>query len=692
MGLIWAILWALAPAAAAFAPAATGLAPLTPDAAGRRPPASRPYPVTPSTAGKTATVPEAAAPTEARAGASLPTPSTLPVPASAARGAGDPAPRTSGDSAGLTPRTDWRPVLVDWSEHPLRGRLQWRQARLALEEGRRDQAVDTLEDALAEDPGLAEAWWTLARIHLSTANPLFLQDLVEGFKASLHGFRAQSLAAARLLIGLDLVLGASFLWILLVLSFRYLPFLHHQLASWLEHDHHAGKRAWLIWIPIAAVFSMRLGLVPIACLAFFVVWLYGGRRERVVLLVFALFFAAQGLDGGALSTPLAGVRQTSKASLSYRAAYDTPTPSLLSDLDAAIDEDPEDADLFFARGLFRAHRGDFRGSSRDFQAGLDLRPDDSKAVSNLASNHYFLGNYDRAVAGFQRSASLDSTRGLVYYNLAQAYIKKLFFKEGGEYMQRASRLGFELGSSAQRLPAGAVYYHLPSTWDSWKIAWKERSSLNPYDLLSPWSSWMGVPADHIAAWLAVTLLLSVIAMKLLSRERLVYECSNCGQLTCPRCSGEHEGSILCPRCHTTAQRARSEVVLSTLLRNRRRAAEYAFHTRARKLNAWAIGAGDLYNGVRKRGLFLTLASWACAFGILLPGGILPSPWQPPSSGILLPLPRILGIAGLLLFFLLSRYGRTSWRSRSFLLHPSSMVKFTDLLDHRAETRLKTSRG
>jgi len=586
------------------------------------------------------------------------------------------------------PPANWETVLVAWAEHPLRARLFWRQGKLALEEGRRSPALDRLESAVAEDPDFAGAWWTLARVHLSQGNPMVVQDAVEGFKASLHGYRSQSRWAARLLLGIDLVLAGAFLWIVLILLLRYLPFLHHQLASWLQPGHREQGVAWMLWIPALAVFALRLGVIPLLCLAVVMIWLYGGRRERIVLSAFVLFFAIQGLDGGLLSTPLVGVRETSTASLSWRAAHDTPSTSLAAQLEEAIANDPENADLLFARAMLKAHRGQFEASSLDFQKVLSLRGDDAKAVNNLAGNHYFRGNYDRAVAGFQRSASIDSLQGSTWYNLAQSYIKKLFFKEGGEYMQRASQLGFELGSSARRLPTGAVYYQAPSAGETWAMAWHERGSLQPYDLLVPWRRWLGVPPDAIPAWLVVTLLLSLVLFKVFSRERLVYECSNCGKLACQRCSGEHEGSILCPTCTTTAQRARSEMVLSTLLRNRRRAAEYAFHSKVRRLNAWAIGAGDLYNGLRKRGLLLTLFAWTCVYGIVLPQGLLPSPWAPVTVTPLLALPRILSFAGLLLLFLISRYGRTSWRSRSFLLHPSSMVKFSDLLENRVDNKLK----
>ena len=598
------------------------------------------------------------------------------------------SPSATTASTSGTAATNWRPVLVAWSAHPLRSRLQLRRAEASLAEGNRVQAARELETAVVEDPDFAPAWWGLARIHLSSANPLFVEDLMEGFQASLHGYRAQSRLASRWLLTLDLIFGAAFLWIILVLLGRYLPFLHHQLRSWTQPSGHSEGKGWLLWIPVLALFTLHLGLLPLVCVATLTIWLYGGRRERWILSFFILFFAVQGVDRGLLSTPLVGVNETSTASLSSRAVHETPTFSLQTQLEKALEKEPENPDLHFARGLFLAHQGDFMASTADFRTVLKLRPNDAKAVNNLSSNHYFLGDYDRAVAGYQRGASIDSTQGSTYYNLAQSYIKKLFFKEGGDYMQRASRLGFELGSSAQRLPPGAVYHQAPSTAELWSMAWKERTNLRVLDLASPWGHWLGVPADSISLWLLATLLLSLMLSRIFPRERMVYECSNCGRLTCSKCSGEHEGSVLCPSCHTTAQRARSEMVLSTLLRNRRRASEFSFHSKVRRLNAWGLGAGDIYNGLRKRGVFMAILAWSFVFWIIEPSGFLADPWKPLTTDPLLAPGRVLSVAGLLLLFLLSRYGHSAWRSRNFLLHPSSMVRFSDLLENRGEKRMK----
>jgi hypothetical protein len=67
---------------------------------------------------------------------------------------------------------------------------------------------------------------------------------------------------------------------------------------------------------------------------------------------------------------------------------------------------------------------------------------------------------------------------------------------------------------------------------------------------------------------------------------------------------------------------------------------------------------------------------------------LPSPWQTAQPFEWLSAARIVPLAGLFLLFLISRFGQSAWRSRSFHLHPASMVRLADLMDGRSEKRLK----
>jgi len=594
----------------------------------------------------------------------------------------------SGSSSTFDDSTDWPVVLRHHADLALQARWEMRQGQVALDEGRRGEAREHLERAVELDRGLEAAWFALARLHLREADPLFLTSWIAGVRAVLQHQSAQSLLLAQVLLRIDLVVGLALLWIMAVLLLRYLPFLQHHLRARLDRHGHTEGRGWILWPAVLAPFCLGLGLVPVLCLGLLVIWLYAGRRERVLLGLLAGFFVVQGLAGGLFGTVLVGLDPTSEARLVERAWREKPSAGLIAQLGSAMERDPQDPELHLARGVVEARRGRFDASATLFQETLRLRPGDPRATNNLANDHYYRHDYDRAVAGYQQSATQDSTQGSTHYNLAQAYIKKLFFKEGGEYMQRASRHGFQLETDAARLPAGAVYYQAAGPERSWRLAFHERGRIAPLDLLARWQPVLGVPADHLAWWLLAALTASALASRLWRRDRLVFECGNCGRLACPACSGHHDGSMLCSGCHATAQRARSEVVLSTLLRNRRRSTESAFHTRVQRLNAWAFGAGELYNGTRRRGVVLALLLAVLGSTALAPQPLLRGLWEAPSSHVTFPAARIVALVGLLLLFIIARFGRSVWRSRNFHLHPSSVVRLADLVEGRTERKLK----
>ena len=53
------------------------------------------------------------------------------------------------------------------------------------------------------------------------------------------------------------------------------------------------------------------------------------------------------------------------------------------------------------------------------------------------------GDYNRALAGYQNAVSIDSSSAVAWYNIGQAYIKKMLFAESSSALQMASDLGIE---------------------------------------------------------------------------------------------------------------------------------------------------------------------------------------------------------------------------------------------------------
>jgi tetratricopeptide (TPR) repeat protein len=594
----------------------------------------------------------------------------------------------AGESAPVKAPQQWSRLLRVHAYDAVAARSLYLKGQQAFREGDTATAMKVLDQAARLDRSFVPPLDLRSWILLRQGDPAFLGEFVDALSRRVRGFRNQSFLAGNLLLGLDVVLLISAAWLYLGLLLRYLPFLHHGLAARVDRDHHLEPRMRLLWIPLLGSFALAWGLVVFLAITLPIVWLHGERRTRVGLALGVLFFAAQGLAASPFGMALVGTDPTSIPALVERAAYEAPTQALISDIQSqAQHRGAEDPDLLLAEGLVRARRGEFEKSNRAFLANLASRPRDAVSTNNLACNHFFLGNIDRAVAGFQRSAALDSTRGAPYYNLGQAYTQKLFLREGGESLREAVRRGFVPNEQFEPLPQGAVYFLRPTAAQLWGTAWEHREDITPMDLLHSSQSWTGVPSGHIAWWLLGSLGVAVFLSLAIKRERVVFECVNCGKLACPTCKGDHEGAVLCRGCARTARRARSEMVLQTLLRNRRRDAETAYLRRLRRLDRLCFGLGRIVDGQRRRGLVNAFWLGLAGAGLLFGHAPLMDPWAPLQEGWLTPV-RWFAMAALAILALVNGLLESPLKGRHVQPHPASIVSLVGLIEGRAPARVK----
>ncbi len=581
----------------------------------------------------------------------------------------------------------WSTILWESSDRFRQARHEHRAGLASLREGDRDEADRHLSTAISMDWEYPEAHFDLARMQAQSGNPSALGAWLDGIFTSFIGFPQQTLVAANALVVFDLVVAGVLLWVVLILFFRYAPFLQHQLAGYMDPWAHQRHRNRLLLVPVMLPLVLGLGLIPTLALVLPVVWIYSRRRTRVIVGLMVGWFALQGLYPGPLGTILVGLDPLSAPSLVVRAGKDPPSPTLLAQVNTALRAQPDDADFLFARGLAMARAGRFEDSTRSFLACLEREPNRAAAINNVGCNHYYLGDVDRAVAGFQKAAAVDSTLGIVHHNLSQAYIRKLYLREGSEAMRRSVRHGFDVQSEAEPLPRGAVYYAKPTERDLWAMAWHAGDETPPHALIPAAGRWLGVPPDHAGLWLAISLALSAILGATLPRKRLTFECANCGTLSCHNCRGEHEGAVLCHECAAHAKRARSELVLSTLLRNRRIEADVIFNRKLRRMNTWLLGAGWIYDGLQSRGLNTATAFVSLAVAAWLSTWPLQDPWhtiEPPLlNGV-----RIVAMAGIVFMLIVNWLGRIPGGGRKLHLHPASLVSLVDLIDGRSRRKLE----
>lgn len=582
----------------------------------------------------------------------------------------------------LAPRlttAEWRAEIRASADRFAGARALHRRAlAVGLDRGTR---IELAQEAATLDPQYAAPHLTLARLRLGGGKVAGFTDLLEWGQRRLGSYRAQSRAAANVLLGINAVMGGLLLWFLFSLVLRYLPFFHHAVAARLDASGHAEHRYRALWLPVMLPFGLLAGLVPTLAMILPAVWLLTRRRSRVILGLLVGWFALQGLWPAPFGSILLTLDPLATTTLAHRAFEDPPTETLLRDLREASAARPGDPRLHASLGLALSRAGKFEESNQSLLAALELESDAPRVLNNLAANHFYLGHVDRAVSGFQQAAALDGTLGAVHHNLSQAYIRKLFFKEAGTATQLALQNGFSAERRPDTLPQGAAYYEWTPTAGLWQSAWEERGRVAPLDVLAPWSRWLGTPVDHIGWWLGIALLLSLVLGRLVSRAKVVFECANCADLACDRCHGEHEGIILCTACGATAKRARSEVVLRTLLRNRRHEAEGRFAKRVRGLNGFLFGLGNLYDGARPRGFLRGIFLMGLLVAAWHPHPFVADPWDP------LPLTtwswiRIAALLGLAILASTSWWNRYPDRARSLHLHPSNLVSLVDLMDGR----------
>lgn len=593
------------------------------------------------------------------------------------------APTAAADETSAIDTGEWQRLLIQHTDDFAKARLDFRQADRALASGDPVRARQLLERAGEKDPRFDQPHMQLAWLDVRAGRSTILGELVEATRDRWSGYRNQVLATANALVSFDLVVATFLVWCSGLLLLRYLPYLHHRIARALLSENHRARFARWLWPAVLAPFALALGwgLVPWLALTVIVVWIHADRRPRVLLATAMLLLIVQGLWVRPVGTILTGTAPSSRAALMDRAAYEPPSTALLREVDRALARDQKDPDLLSARGLLLARRGDFESSATTLMKSLELRKADPTATSNLAAVHYFRGDMDRAVAGFQRAVALDSTRAVPFYNLSQAYLQKLYLKEGGQALQSAVSRSFSLTSQVERLPRGAVYFLRPDLVDSWRIAWDSNSTLTPFDLLEPWRRWLGVPPGHITGWLTATLVLAALLTFVFPRKKLVFECASCGSLTCHHCRGEHEGAVLCSDCGSIARRAKSEVVLTTMLRNRRREADTRYQDRLRNLDRCLPGAGRLIDGVQRRGVISAVAMSVALVAIVLGRAPLHDPWAVPTPEVFTVL-RIAGLALLVIVVFLNNTLRSSARNRHLQPHPSSSVSFAGLIETR----------
>jgi len=521
-------------------------------------------------------------------------------------------------------RTPSRPPRLD---DPLAGAWRFHAARRAAADGNTAGINENLQAALDASPGRVDyrLYQTLHAVRsfdtatLVRALPRSLRAVLSA-PLSRYRFIAAAHQAAILLVGIFWTA-----WVLALLAATW-RFLAHDLSARIFRDRrHLARGALPILIPL-----VLLGLYPgwYGFLAALSVPLLVVSRGRARLVLAATWITALSLvfpAWPALRMAAPALDPDSETVLLDQSAVMHPNreqQAVLVERLATVEDPERKSRLQTALAIQEARRGRYARSNELFGAVLAQEPDNFPALVGTANNTYFQGHLDESVSRYKDASHRHPNRGEIHYNLAQVYFKKLFVPEASAALAQARNLGFEapaVGDIAMSAGYAPVVYPGMSA-SQLEASCRFEAHLYPALVtVSSWRNLLGVPPIPPLALVGLPLLLALLAISMSNKQQDPRECENCGVPLCRSCCKVRDNAWMCAACGETADRARSDMILATLLKNRSRDEGLARSARVLRLGRLLPGAGhlatDRVGGAWLRlsmlagGLFLLTGAW-----------------------------------------------------------------------------------
>jgi tetratricopeptide (TPR) repeat protein len=95
----------------------------------------------------------------------------------------------------------------------------------------------------------------------------------------------------------------------------------------------------------------------------------------------------------------------------------------LKDYDAAIAQNPKDADSYVNRGITHNELGQNPQAIADYTKALELKPDQILAYYNRANAYHQLKQYEEAMADYRKTIDLDPQYAYAYANRGATYFQ-----------------------------------------------------------------------------------------------------------------------------------------------------------------------------------------------------------------------------------------------------------------------------
>ena len=512
-----------------------------------------------------------------------------------AGGLGSPATGTEVYSAAVTDLSDAQSVLRAMrdkgaAELPAEALALYQEGLAAARMGNKTQAETALLAAGELDPSFPEPHLALAYLHLPGHPQTAVSDLGRAAVAATHSFGAQHLLLVNTVFGFFLIVAAGSLLVILYAAIKLLPRVHHTLTEILRRWMPAAPATFIAALLLVCPLLWRAGVVPAALFYGGLMWAWMDRGDRRWAVTLAGVCVAAPLVLWAFSpvfySPLDPAGKPFLLSRAMAAPY---SPGLAQAVNAAIEQDPQNADLHFARAMLEKRGGHLTAARKAYDDALRFGASEAAVANNLGVIAFHQGAYKEAMSLFQESIHSEGGRAAPHFNLSQAYAKELLFEKADQEMTEANRLAFNRIRAALRnaggnwegplldepLPAGAL----------WSAAWSGPRRMPGLSIwMQPWFP------GSLALLPLIGLPLFGLGLgvgRRMHRSLPSFACTNCGRAVCRRCLRRIRRAAYCTTCGEALMRiqsaAYSKLVLDSRLRRTRKATSLL-----PKLIAWIL--------------------------------------------------------------------------------------------------------
>ncbi len=483
------------------------------------------------------------------------------------------------------------------------------QAERAAADGKDDDAVRILREAVQVDPNLISAWIGLTNIGLRGEPHLLLEGLGGALLAMTRSWEVQRRLLAILLPALLTACTLGMVFLLAGIGLRHLPRKRHilleafrpHLGRW-----KAGSVATLLCLSplgvqwgLAATASAYAGLVSESLT----------RRERHLGLVALLWLLILPVVWKVSAPAMVPIDPLGASYLIERAQREVPTP----ELERAVSETmgaPDDR-LLFAEGMLFRRSGAYDRAAVPFEhlSGSDgMLP--GLATVNLGNLLLWKGMPTEAARHYERALDQPEARLEARYNLAIALSRLHRFEEADLQLDQANRLNFDQVRSAVRAGSSSAEIGVMDGMLSSRELWRlDASPRTTSASLPPLLLWL-LPGGRLGGlWIATlgALLIGTILGRLVRRRLRVYECQHCGAPVCRKCVVRTAGHAYCSRCAESigslSRPAYSRALLERVLG---REPETVSRSRGHATTLLP-GIGPILRGCPARGLVLSIS-------------------------------------------------------------------------------------